>query len=251
MEKEYFNIRYELDPETARKRIGQRCHQGGGAYVVVADGNVLAQVHEHKAYRQVVDSALFSICDSSWVPLYLKLIYGIRPPQYCGSSIFEDLIRSRTYRMMFIGSSDKVLGALKERLVQIDPRISAMEFRSLEYADVDDFDYEAISKAVNAASPDIIWLSLGAPKQEMFASRLAPLLQRGVVIPVGAVFDFYSGVSVDRAPAWMVRLHLEFLYRIFSQPRKQLQRVGRILRTLPAVISEECRKKAKTNGTAD
>ena len=239
----YFHIDYEFDPKAVRERIDARCAQrDGAAYIVVADGNVLVQVHKDSAYRSVVQGALFSICDSSWVPVYLRRLYGFKPEQYCGSDIFRDLTGARRYTMAFLGASREVLDALKTELTQVDPRIADMLFLELPFAEAEEFDYEGIAATVNAASPDIVWVALGAPKQEFFAARLTPLLGRGVVIPVGAVFNFRAGLGIKRAPDWMVKTHLEFLYRIFSEPRKQLRRVGQILRWTPAILREERRK---------
>lgn len=74
-------------------------------------------------------------------------------------------------------------------------------------------------------------------------SRLKPYLKRGVMIAVGAAFKFYSGTDVKRAPHWMVKMHLEFAYRIFSEPKKQLKRCGWIVYTLPGLLYREWRKK--------
>ena len=237
----YFHIDYEFSREQALERIAARCRRDGAAYVCVADGNVLVHVHRDPAYRAVVQEAMFSICDSSWVPLYLKRLYGFRPTQYSGSDIFRDLTGARKYKMAFLGASQEVLDALRDRLSEIDPAIAGMLFLSLPYAKVEDFDYERIAATVNAADPDIVWVALGAPKQEQFAARLAPLLRRGVIIPVGAVFNFRAGLGIRRAPQWMVKMHLEFIYRIFSEPRKQLRRVWQILRWTPAILREERR----------
>ena len=265
---EYFHIPYEFSREQALERIDARCArrgksdpgvtqpqrsedgrsqgrslpagpESGAAYVCVADGNVLVQVHKDPAYRTVVQGALFSICDSSWVPVYLKRLYGFKPEQYCGSDIFRDLTGARKYTMAFLGASREVLDALRAELSKVDPRISDMLFLELPFAKAEDFDYEGIAATVNAAGPDIVWVALGAPKQEFFAARLTPLLHRGVVIPVGAVFNFRAGLGIKRAPDWMVKMHLEFLYRLFSEPRKQLRRVGQILRYTPAILREE------------
>lgn len=70
-----------------------------------------------------------------------------------------------------------------------------------------------------------------------------PYLKRGVMIAVGAAFKFYSGTDVKRAPHWMVKMHLEFVYRIFSEPKKQLKRCGWIVYTLPGLLYREWRKK--------
>ena len=265
----YFHINYELSRAKALERIDARCSLGdksgagvtqpqrsedgrsrhrtcppgpeeGAAYVCVADGNVLVQVHRDPEYRAVVQGAMFSICDSSWVPLYLKRLYGFQPEQYSGSDIFRDITGARRYTMAFLGASQDVLDALKTKLTaEADPRIADMLFLALPYAQAEGFDYEGIAAEVNQADPDIVWVALGAPKQERFAARLAPLLRRGVVIPVGAVFNFRAGLGIRRAPDWMVKMHLEFVYRLFSEPRKQLRRVWQILRWTPAILREE------------
>lgn len=244
----HFHIDYEFSKEKALERIDESCRKEGegAACVFVADGNILVNVHRDLEYRRVIQGALFSICDSSWAPLYLKLIHGFQPAQYSGSDIFRDITGARKYRMAFLGASQEVLDALRRNLSkEADPRIEEMLFLELPFATVDKFDYEGIAAKVNAADPDIIWVALGAPKQEQFASRLAPLLRRGVIIPVGAVFNFRAGLGIRRAPQWMVKMHLEFIYRIFSEPRKQLRRVGDILRYTPAIIREERKSAAK------
>ena len=241
----YFQIDYELSPGQALERIAAQCRTSPARYVCVADGNVLVQVHRDPDYRRIVQGALFSICDSSWVPLYLKRLYGFKPRQYSGSDIFRDITAAKRYRMAFLGASQEVLDALRTQLSEVDARIGGMLFKALPYADADAFDYAAIAEAVNADDPDIVWVALGAPKQERFAARLAPLLKRGVIIPVGAVFNFRSGLGIRRAPEWMVKCHLEFLYRIFSEPRKQLRRVWQILRWTPAILREEKRGKSR------
>lgn len=231
-----FNINYEPDRDKVLQVIDDRCGTGQPGYVCVADGNILAMVHRDEEYRNVINGSIFSIVDSSWVPLYVRKIYGYKWEQYSGSRIFADLTEKKRYRMFFLGSRQNVLDALKRELCKVDPAIEGMEFMELPFCNVEDFDYEGISDIVNRDNPDLIWLSLGAPKQERFAARLVPYLKRGVVIPVGAVFNFRSGIGVRRAPQWMVKCHLEFIYRIFREPGKQLTRCANIITTLPRIL---------------
>ena len=237
---EYFHVNYEFSHEKVQERILAHCAgDAKAAYVCVVDGNVLVQVHRDSAYREIVRNALFSICDSSWVPLYLNHIYGLKPSQYSGSEIFHDITGACRYRMAFLGSSADVLAALRNRLSAKNPAIRDMLFMELPFLSVEEFDYEAIAATLNADRPDILWVALGAPKQERFAARMAPLLNHGIILPVGAVFNFFSGTGIKRAPDWMVRWHLEFLYRIFREPRKQLRRVWSIVRFTPGILREE------------
>lgn len=236
----YFNINYEFSDASALARIDAAVKSEVAGYICVADGNILQQVHNDMEYRSVVNGSLFSICDSSWVPMYLKQIHGISVSQYSGSRIFNDILSLKKYRMYFLGGSGKILDSLKEQLTaKYDERIAGMKFDELPFCDVNDFDYQSIAAAINADNPDIVWVSLGAPKQEIFMNRLRPFLKRGVIIAVGAVFKFYSGVSEKRAPQWIVRCHLEFLYRLLSSPKKQFIRCSQIIRTLPSIIKEE------------
>lgn len=244
MEK-YFNIRYEFDKAVVQECIAQKVTEQGAGYICVADANILQQVHNDLSYREVVDGAMFSICDSSWVPVFVNRIYGIKHEHYCGSMIFKDVIEMKRYRQFFMGTSTKTLTALKENLTEMDPAIKDMTFYELPFCNVEDFDYPAIAEMVNRDNPDIIWVALGAPKQEIFMSKLNPYLKRGVQIAVGAAFKFYSGLEEKRAPEWMRRMHLEFVYRIFAEPKKQWARCKLIIRTLPRIFREEKARRSR------
>lgn len=249
MEK-YFNIRYEFDKAVVQERIAQKVTEQGAGYICVADANILQQVHNDLDYRKVVDGSMFSICDSSWVPIFVNRIYGIKHEHYCGSMIFKDIIEMKRYRQFFMGTSTEVLTALKANLTKMDPAIEGMTFYELPFCKVEEFDYPAIAEMVNRDNPDIIWVALGAPKQEIFMSKLNPYLNRGVQIAVGAAFKFYSGLEEKRAPEWMRRMHLEFVYRIFSEPKKQLKRCWMIAKTLPKAYRAEKKRKQGREVTA-
>lgn len=238
----YFNIKYEMDPARIHELLDEYISTGRPEYICGADGNILQMVHRDPEYRKVVSGAAFSICDSSWVPLFLRLLYGIRVSQYCGSQIFDYVTRQCRYRQFFLGTTDDVLSSLKCNLVIVDSAISSMTFQALPFRDVEDFDYPAIADAINNDKPDVIWVSLGAPKQERFMSMLKPYLKTGVMIGVGAVFNFRSGLGEKRAPQWMINAHLEWLYRIFKSPGKQLRRCWQIITTFPAIYRDELRR---------
>ena len=105
----YFNINYEFDKQEVHRAI-EEAQKG---YICVSDGVVLNIANRDPEYLRVVNGSMFSICDSSWVPLYLKSIYGIRYEQYCGSEIFKDIVSSRKYRMMFLGTIQPTLDGLR------------------------------------------------------------------------------------------------------------------------------------------
>ncbi len=215
----------------------------GADYICVADGVILNTANRLKEYLDVVNGGMFSICDSSYVPLYIRWIYGKRYEQYCGSEIFADIVASRKYRMIFLGTQQPILDGLRENLMKFNPDVKDMKFVELPFRAVKDFDYPAIARMIEEDGADIIWVALGAPKQEYFMSLLKPHLSHGVMIAVGAAFKFFSGVDSSRAPEWMVRHHLEFVHRLTSEPRKQFRRCFHIVRTLPGLLYHEWRNK--------
>ena len=135
-----------------------------------------------------------------------------------------------------------VLAGLRKNLSKIDPRIADMRFETLPFKKVDEFDYEGIAQMINEDNPDIIWVSLGAPKQEMFMARLKPYLKRGIMFGYGAIFNFNAGVGkVKRAPRWMLALRLEWLHRALEQPKKNIPRYWNFIKSLPRLIRNERR----------
>lgn len=240
----YFNINYEFDHKAVEQRIDETLSRNGHGYIPVADGVVLNTAQRDAAYMQVLNDAMFAVCDSSYVPLYIRLLYGRKREQYCGSMIFEDLVRSRKYRMAFLGTNTETLEALRKNIAgRMNPDVGDMLFYELPFCSVDHFDYPAIARMIEEDKADIVWVALGAPKQEQFMNRLNQYLSRGVQIAVGAVFKFYSGSDERRAPKWMVDYHLEFVYRILQDPKKQIKRCAFIVWSLPKLLYGEWRRK--------
>lgn len=239
----YFNIRYEFDQNAVHNGIRKAVSEKRPGYICVADGNILSMVHRDMNYRRTVAESMFAICDSSWVPLFLRRIYGITRPHYCGAQIFRNIVSAGAYRMAFLGSKTEVLKDLRTAISAWNPAVENMPFEELPFLPAEEFNYATIAAGLNSSGVDIIWVALGAPKQEQFMQRLLPHLESGVMIGVGAVFNFYSG-HIRRAPSWVRSLHLEFLYRIFTEPRKQFARCSGILATLPSILREEkaCQK---------
>ena len=248
MEK-YFDIRYKFDVPSVHETIGEHIANGKTGYICVADGNILTMVHNDAEYRSVINDSIFSICDSSWVPKFVKWIYGYERKHYCGSDIFIDIVRSRKYRMIFLGTRQKILDALQQNLTKENPDVVDMTFKELPFCTVDEFDYKGIAQMIEQDGAEIVWVALGAPKQEIFMNRLKPHLKQGVMIAIGAAFNFYSGLSdaPQRCPQWMRKMHLEFVHRIFKEPKKQIRRCWHITTTLPAILHKERKVKTSNN----
>ncbi len=245
----YFGIQCEFDQSLVLEQIEHAVSEHKAGYVIALDGNNFAIAQKNPEHLQLINSSIVTHCDSSWLPLFINKIHKTTFSNYYSADLFFELIRRKQYRHFFLGSNQRVLDSLKQTLTQYDSAISSMRFVELPYANVQDFDYENIADCINEDKPDLIWVSLGCPKQEQFMQRLQPYLNQGVMFGSGALFNFYCGLDdvPQRAPKWMITHHLEFVYRICSEPKKQIPRCLRILSVLPKALLKERKSSTHTN----
>lgn len=117
------------------------------------------------------------------------------------------------------GVAEEMVRRLKERLP--DLQIAGYESPPFKAAS-EEPDLEACQRILEA-KPDVVWVGLGAPKQEYWACANAPHVPGALLMAVGAAFDFHAG-RVQRAPAWMRQSGLEWFHRLISEPRRLWRR---------------------------
>ena len=123
-----------------------------------------------------------------------------------------------------LGSLDIVLNEAFANLREDSP---AIRIAGLNSAEVNlDADQTPLVNHINAAKPDILFLAMSHPKQELWISRHAHLLNVGVILGVGGTFNFLAGY-VPRAPVWLQRAGLEWAYRIWKEPRRLWRRYAK------------------------
>lgn len=236
----YFNVNFEFDRTKINEIIQQYIEKGISGYVCAVDGNSLISANKNPSHLQALNGAIINLCDSAWTPMFVNYIYGTKYKNYTGSDLFLEYICRKQYRQFFLGSTPKIMYGLQKELSNIDKSMLDMRFETLPFRDVEDFDYPGIAKMINDDSPDIIWISLGAPKQEQFMFRLKPFLNKGVMFGFGAVFNFNSGLSdKKRAPQWIRKLRMEWFYRLCQEPKRMWRRYFNVFRSFPKLILDE------------
>lgn len=129
-----------------------------------------------------------------------------------------DYGREYGWRHFFLGGTPEVLEKLVSNMSERFPGVNiagseSPPFRSLSI----DEDNMLVIK-INDSNADFLWVGLGAPKQEKWIANHLDRVNAKIQIGVGAAFDFHSGM-VKRAPAWMQKYGLEWLYRLIQEPR--------------------------------
>lgn len=127
-------------------------------------------------------------------------------------------------KVMFMGSSEKVLSLIKERAAKDYPNIEVATYSPPYKPEFSDEDNTAIIKAINEADPDLLWIGMTAPKQEKWTYKHWNELDIHCHVgTIGAVFDFFAGTA-ERAPRWWQEHSLEWLYRLIKEPKRMWRR---------------------------
>ena len=126
--------------------------------------------------------------------------------------------------VMFMGSSEKVLGLVRQRCKVDYPNLTVETYSPPYKPEFSDEDNRKIIEAINRANPDLLWIGMTAPKQEKWTySHWEQLQIHCHVGTIGAVFDFFAG-TVKRAPVWWQKHSLEWLYRLMKEPKRMWRR---------------------------
>ena len=149
----------------------------------------------------------------------------------------ERLMR-RSARHFFYGGAPGVADVLAQKLQSRFPGLIVAGVHSPPFAAPNEDDDRRTASMLDAAAPDIVWVGLGTPKQELWMARLRPLVEAPVLIGVGAAFDFHAGFK-PQAPGWMRRRGLEWLFRLATEPRRLGPRYAVAIPTFLALLAAQ------------
>jgi N-acetylglucosaminyldiphosphoundecaprenol N-acetyl-beta-D-mannosaminyltransferase len=187
-------------------------------YVCLCTVNGIGEAHRDPQFRRILNEAWLNTPDG--MPLVWLGSPGVE--RVYGPDLMLavcDAGRDRGLRHYFYGGHDGVAAELALRLSERFPGLLVAGTFSPPFRDLSDSEQSALEAAVAKAEPDIVWVGLGTPKQERFMAGPGRALHAGLLIGVGAAFDFHAG-RVRQAPRWIQRSGLEWLFRLALEPRR-------------------------------
>ncbi|MFV3131445.1 WecB/TagA/CpsF family glycosyltransferase [Niveispirillum sp. KHB5.9] len=227
--------------------------RGEKTYLCHADARSILAARDDPAFRRALAGAGFVGADGMplvWMERWRGLpggrVYG---PDFMQAMMAHGVTATeRPLRHFLFGSTPQVLDRLTRRLADGHPGLLIAGSFSPPMGTWDEAADRAHRALINDARADIVWVSLGAPRQELWMARNRPHLQAPLLCGVGAAFDFLSGVK-PQAPRWLRRIGLEWAFRLLSEPRRL---AGRYARTLPRfmalALAEEMRRRRQGAG---
>ena len=141
----------------------------------------------------------------------------------------------------FYGSRPVVVEQLVTALRRRFPALKVVGSQSPPFRPLDAHEEAESVAAINLARPDLVWVGLSTPKQELWMARHRAGLDAPVLLGVGAAFDFHAGL-LRQAPRWMQHAGLEWLFRLGTEPRRL---AGRYLRNNPSFVVKILRRPAR------
>lgn len=188
---------------------------------MASNGFVISKYHQDAGFRDLIKQA--NIIDVDGMPLVMATRLFCREPlreRVATTDFVLDacaMAAQHGIRFYFLGAQPGVARKAADRLKERYPGLQIVGVRDGYFAAEEE---DAICADIRASGADILWLGMGSPLQERFAVRNREKLSGlAWVRTCGGLFDFYSG-RVPRAPQWLQRLGLEWLYRVWQEPAR-------------------------------
>jgi N-acetylglucosaminyldiphosphoundecaprenol N-acetyl-beta-D-mannosaminyltransferase len=208
-----------LDLSRVVERVREYIRQRDRAYLCLANVHVVEQAKRDDALAQALDGATLTLPDGKPVAWAAGRLLRRRVGRVSGSDVFDALLRQEGMRHFFYGSTGDTLARLQAAVEARYPGAVVCGSYPPPFRALPDDELRAHAARINDARPDVVWVGLGAPRQEIWMARARELLEAPVLVGVGAVFDFAAGTR-RRAPRWMQQVGLEWLHRLAQEPRR-------------------------------
>lgn len=196
-----------------------------GDYICVSNVHTTVTAYRDKAYRHVQNSGAMALPDGQPLSIVSRKRGFSEARRVPGPDLMPailDLSQKTGYRHYFYGSTEATLEALRAALLRRFPKLQIAGMYSPPFRELTREEDEEIVRRINDSGADFVWVALGAPKQEWWMYEHRHRV-KALMLGVGAAFDFTAGTT-KRAPMWMQKLCLEWVFRILKDPRRMLPR---------------------------
>lgn len=227
----------------ASARVLEWAKQRDSRVVVTPNVDHVVKVAEQPELLPVYDQADLVLADGQPLIWAARLLGAGLPERVAGSDLFPRLLsdaRALTeLRVFILGGLPGVAERAASNIEQAHPWVRVVGCHAPPFGfEVRHSDNERAVQAVASADADIVLIGLGAPKQEIWAHRERRRLGCGVALCLGATVDFMAG-TIPRAPGWMRRTGLEWLFRVAGEPRRLGGRYAKDAWLFPQLVARE------------
>lgn len=229
------------DMETTLRLLRDNLDSWRGKYICVANVHTTVTASRDADYLGVQNGAVMVLPDGGPLSKYSRAHGFSSAQRVTGPDLMRNILAQSAengWSHYFYGSTPETLEKLKAVLDERYPGAKVAGMYSPPFRTLTPEEDDADVARINDATPDFVWVGLGAPKQERWMAAHKGRVH-ALMLGVGAAFDYEAG-NIQRAPAWMQRHNLEWFYRLMQDPRRLL---GRYLSTNLRFLAWAARQK--------
>lgn len=196
-----------------------------GDYMCVSNVHTTVTAYEDETYRKIQNGGIMAIPDGGPLSTVGRKRNCIDMARTTGPTYMDEILQislEKGYGHYFYGSTESTLQKMKCNLEEKYPGLKIVGVYSPPFRKLTHEEDGKIIADINSCNADFVWVGLGAPKQEIWMAEHQGKI-KGFMVGVGAAFDYFAG-NIKRAPEWMQRNNLEWLYRLMQDPKRLLSR---------------------------
>lgn len=196
-----------------------------GEFICLSNVHTTVIAEADEEYRRIQNSAFLALPDGSPLALVQRLRGYKGAEQVAGPDLMPALWKATEntdISHFFYGSTQETIDALSAKLKERYPGVKIAGMISPPFRPLTEEENEEVVRRINDSGASVVWVGLGAPKQERWMYEQKGRIH-ALMLGVGAGFDFHAG-TVKRAPSWMRRHYLEWLYRLTQDPKRLWKR---------------------------
>lgn len=197
-------------------------------YVCCANVHMIIEGMKNNYFAATVNNASIVTTDGMPVSWALKLVYGINQERVSGMDLLPDLIKAsqaKNIPIFFYGGSPFLLASTERFLDTYFPDLRIAGMYSPPFRDLTEEEESQVAERINLSGAKLIFVVLGCPKQEKWMGRMKGKIN-ATMIGIGGALPVFLGIQ-KRAPVWMQKNGLEWLFRLYQEPRRLFWRYAK------------------------
>ena len=239
-----------VDYDTVLETVGEWVDDGRQEVIAITNPYSVLLCQRDEAFARATADGALTLPDGVGVILAARLLGYAHNGRVTGPTLMLRLCErgcERGWKHYFYGGREGVPQQLAQRLTTRFHGLQVVGTHSPPFRELTPEEDEDAVQRINAAQPHVLWVGLGAPKQEKWIHTHRDRIDATVMIGVGAAFDFHSG-NVPWTPAWIRAIGMEWLFRLCLEPRRMWRRNMDSLVFLAKVLQQK-RSRAKRSST--
>lgn len=208
--------------------VNEICDLAGSqssSYVCVANAHMVVEAHYDKTFAADVNKADIVTPDGKPLAWAIRLLYALKQQRVAGMDLLPDLLKAASLRELpvyFYGSTQEIIDKTVKSVNNGFPGIRIVGAFSPPFRKLNSLEEQSVIDNINISGAKIVFVALGCPKQEKWMASMKNRIN-ACMVGIGGALPVMIGMQ-KRAPQWMQRISLEWLYRLVQEPRRLFKR---------------------------